>query len=138
MKRLILGVDPGTRKAGYAVIDENGRVLAQGIEPPDLLLERLRSLTNERAVEAVALGRGTNANPVRLDLAALGVPIHLVDEHETSLQARALYFAEHPPKGWRRLIPIGMQLPPDPIDDYAAILIARRYLAQVAGISAGS
>jgi hypothetical protein len=58
------------------------------------------------------------------------VPIHLVDEYETSRQARGLYFAEHPPAGWRRLIPLGLQLPARPIDDYAAILIARRFLAR--------
>jgi hypothetical protein len=53
-----------------------------------------------------------------------------VDERETTLRARALYFADHPPRGWRRLIPLGLQLPPRPIDDYAAILIARRFLGE--------
>ena len=66
---------------------------------------------------------------------ALGLPIHFVDEYETSRAARELYFAEHPPRGWRRLVPIGLQLPPRPIDDYAAILIARRFLARGAARS---
>jgi RNase H-fold protein (predicted Holliday junction resolvase) len=57
------------------------------------------------------------------------VPVTYVDERETTLRARSLYFADHPPRGWRRLIPLGMQMPPRPIDDYAAVLIARRYLA---------
>jgi hypothetical protein len=51
----------------------------------------------------------------------------VVDETDTSYRARALYFADHPPRGWRRLVPLGLQLPPRPIDDYAALLIARRY-----------
>ena len=63
-------------------------------------------------------------------LEGLGLPIHLVDEYETSREARGLYFAEHPPRGWRRLVPLGLQLPERPIDDYAAILIARRFLAR--------
>ena len=84
-------------------------------------------------VEALALGRGTNARALAAELGDLGVPIHLVDEYETTRRARELYFAEHPPRGWRRLIPLGLQLPPGPIDDYAAILIARRFLARGRG-----
>ena len=83
-----------------------------------------------RRVTAIALGRGTNARAVKAALEGLGLPIHLVDEYETSRGARNLYFADHPPRGWRRLLPIGLQLPPRPIDDYAAILIARRFLAR--------
>jgi hypothetical protein len=88
-----------------------------------------------RPVRAIALGGGTNAGPIKAALRRLGLPIHSVDEFETTRFARTLYFAEHPPRGWRRLIPVGMQLPPRPIDDYAAILIARRFLAR--GVEAG-
>ena len=128
MSGIVLGVDPGTRKAGFAAIDGQGRVIAQGNEPPETLVTRLRALTSERQIVAIALGAGTSSKQVRIDLAQMGAPIHLIDERETTLRARALYFVDHPPKGWRRLIPLGMQLPPCPIDDYAAILIARRYL----------
>ncbi len=48
---------------------------------------------------------------VKAALEGLGLPIHFVDEYETSRAARELYFADHPPRGWRRLIPIGLQLP---------------------------
>ena len=78
----------------------------------------------------MALGRGTNAAALEAGLRSFGVPVHLVDEYETSRRARELYFRDHPPRGWRRLVPTGLQLPPVPVDDYAAILIARRYLAR--------
>jgi RNase H-fold protein (predicted Holliday junction resolvase) len=126
----VLGVDPGSSKAGYALLDGSGGVLAAGIEPLDRLDGCLRELLAERPIRAIALGRGTNAGAVRRSLERLGVPIHLVDEHETSRLARGLYFRDHPPRGWRRLIPLGLQLPARPIDDYAAILIARRFLAR--------
>ena len=125
---MVLGIDPGTRKAGYAVVDETGRVVEQGIVELQPLLARLRQLASERPIAAIALGHGTNAEPLREMLCELGPPVRIVNEHETTLQARKLYFADHPPRGWRRLIPLGMQLPPRPIDDYAAILIARRFL----------
>jgi RNase H-fold protein (predicted Holliday junction resolvase) len=124
----VLGIDPGTRKAGFAVADAAGRALELGIEPVETLLERLRLLVGAHTIRAVALGRGTNAAPVQAQLAALGLPVHLIDETETTLRARGLYFADHPPRGWRRLIPLGLQLPPRPIDDYAALLIARRFI----------
>jgi len=129
MSRVILGVDPGTRKAGYAVVDELGTVLAQGIEDVGALLARVIEIGAGREIDAVALGTGTNAQTIKSMLAVIGCPVYLVDERETTLRARALYFADHPPKGLRKLIPLGMQVPPRPIDDYAAILIARRYLA---------
>jgi RNase H-fold protein (predicted Holliday junction resolvase) len=57
-----------------------------------------------------------------------GLPFVLVDERETTLRARARFFVDHPPRGWRRLVPRGMLLPDRPIDDYAALLIAERHL----------
>ena len=84
---------------------------------------------NDRARKRGRLGcRGTNAAVVGAVLDRLGLPYTLVDEYETTLRARARYFADHPPRGWKRLVPRGMLLPERPVDDYAALLIAERYL----------
>ncbi len=128
MSSAVLGIDPGTRKVGFALItDAKSPALAMGIESLDGLFARLEPLVAAHPLRAVALGGGTNAGTVRGLLANLGAPVHVIDETDTSYRARALYFADHPPRGWRRLIPLGLQLPPRPIDDYAALLIARRY-----------
>jgi RNase H-fold protein (predicted Holliday junction resolvase) len=124
----IIGIDPGTGKVGYAVLGEDGVVLGQGIEAVANLPARLAALVAEFGPSALAVGRGTNSAGVIRSLGALGVPVHPVDEYETTRFARALYFADHPPAGWRRLVPLSLQVPPRPVDDYAAILIARRYL----------
>lgn len=126
----VIGVDPGRSKAGYALLDNSGVVIAAGIEPIGRLHDCLSELLTRRPVQAIALGGGTNARRIKAALDGFGLPIHYVDEYETSRMARALYFAEHPPRGWRRLIPLGLQLPGRPVDDYAAILIARRFLAR--------
>ncbi|MBV8637357.1 MAG: pre-16S rRNA-processing nuclease YqgF [Candidatus Eremiobacteraeota bacterium] len=132
MNTFILGIDPGTRKAGFAIVGRHdGAVIDRGIEAIDELLARAKTLVERHEVETIALGQGTNAHALGAALASLGVPVRLVDERETTLRARSLYFADHPPRGWRKLIPLGMQVPPRPIDDYAAVLIARRYLADV-------
>lgn len=130
MTGAVLGIDPGTRKVGYAIaVDAESPAAALGIEPIETLLERLRPLLALHPIRAVALGGGTNAGVLAERLKALDVPIHIIDETDTTYRARALYFEENPPRGWRRLIPLGLQLPPRPIDDYAALLIARRYIA---------
>jgi RNase H-fold protein (predicted Holliday junction resolvase) len=125
----VLGVDPGTRKVGYAVVGSDGSIFARGIDEMNAFSGRIPVLMAAHGISTIALGGGTNVGPVRLALAGIDVPVELVDERETTIEARALYFAHNPPRGWRRLIPRGLLLPPDPIDDFAAVLIARRWLA---------
>lgn len=132
MKNAVLGIDPGTQKAGFAVIDAAGhQPLELGVVPLDELVARVEDVLQSYDVEHIALGRGTHALAVSKMLQAFGRSVHLIDEHETTLHARRLYFHDHPPRGWRRLVPLGMQVPPRPIDDYAAVLIARRFLAEM-------
>lgn len=125
----VLGIDPGTRKCGYAVVLEAGSPpLELGIVPTDRLAETLRELAGRFELRAVALGGGTHADVVAALLEGFGVPVEIVDERATTLLARRRYFAVHPPRGWRRFVPRGMLLPPRPIDDFAAVLIAERLL----------
>ncbi|HEV2261707.1 MAG TPA: hypothetical protein VGR69_05405 [Candidatus Rubrimentiphilum sp.] len=129
MNPAVLGIDPGTRKVGFALIEgATSPPLALGIEPLETLIGRLEPLVVSHPLRAVALGGGTNAAALQRLLERFGAPVHLIDESDTTYRARALYFAEHPPRGWKRLLPLGFQLPPRPIDDYAALLIARRYV----------
>jgi len=126
---MLLGIDPGTRKCGYAVVERIGAPpLALGIVPLDDFGTRLAALRGDWAIDMVAVGQGTNASAVTAVVREAGLPFALVDERETTLQARARYFVDYPPRGWRRFAPRGMLLPPRPIDDYAALLIAERYL----------
>jgi RNase H-fold protein (predicted Holliday junction resolvase) len=127
----VLGIDPGTRKVGWALTEEaDSPPIALGIEPLESLLEHLGPLLEQHPIRAVALGGGTNAAVLQERLGGLGVPVHVIDETDTTYRARPLYFADHPPRGWRRLLPLGLQVPPRPIDDYAALLIARRYIGR--------
>jgi RNase H-fold protein (predicted Holliday junction resolvase) len=125
----VLGIDPGTRKCGYAVIAALGSApLELGIVPTEGLEARLTELAGRHRLRAVALGGGTHAGAVQPLLERLGVPIEVVDERSTTLLARRRYFEANPPGGWRRFVPRGMLLPPRPIDDFAALLIAERLL----------
>jgi RNase H-fold protein (predicted Holliday junction resolvase) len=126
---MVLGIDPGTRKCGFAVIERLGTPpLDLCIAPLEGFTEQLAALTRRYPIDRVAIGRGTNSAAIVEVVRGAGLPYELVDERETTLLARARFFDDHPPRGWRRLIPRGMLLPDRPIDDYAALLIAERYL----------
>jgi len=131
----LLGVDPGSRKVGVAVLTEGGEVLYRAILQPEGLLEAIRPLLERYRIEAIAVGGGTRGGEILQQLAELGLPCERVDETSTTLEARRLYFEAFPPRGWRRFVPRGMLTPPRPIDDFAAELIARRYRRKLQGPS---
>lgn len=119
---LVLAFDPG-RNLGAAWVRGDGTlerlaVLAAGD------LERL--VFPPRVV--VVVGNGTGSAAVVERLRRRGLEPVLVDEKDTTLIARQLYFRDHPPRGLARLLPPGMRAPPRPIDDYAAYVIALRWL----------
>ena len=129
---MLLGIDPGTRKCGYAVVERlDAQPLALGIAQLTEFTAQLATLRAAFPIDMVAIGHGTNAAVVSAVVREAGLPFVLVDERETTLRARARFFIDHPPRGWKRLIPRGMLLPDRPIDDYAALLIAERYLRAV-------
>lgn len=128
---IVLGVDPGTRKCGLAVVEVVGAPpLARAVVAPGLVLSASLGFLTRYRLEAVALGGGTQTGSVEAMLSELGVPIVRVDERGTTLEARARYYAVHPPRGWRRLVPRGLLVPSAPIDDFAAVLIAERFLTR--------
>jgi RNase H-fold protein (predicted Holliday junction resolvase) len=113
---IVLAIDPGRRKCGIAVCGPGG-VVARRIVP----LEDVAAVAREW---------------VAARLSGLGPPVVAVEEQGTTLAARRRYFDDHPPRGWRRLVPRSLLLPPEAYDDYAAVLLAEAYLAEGAGSTA--
>ena len=72
----------------------------------------------------IVLGDRTGSARFRRELAQAfpHVDIVAVDEHLSSVEARQRYWQENPPRGWRRFIPLGMQVPPEPFDDLVAVI----------------
>lgn len=127
----ILGIDPGTRKCGFAVLERRAMPpLELGIVPTDEIGAAVARLIVAYPLRAIALGGGTHTASVAAVVGGFGLAVEIVDERETTLRARRRYFEAHPPRGWRRLVPRGMLLPPVPIDDFAALLIAERLLEE--------
>lgn len=131
-RRVVLAVDPGRKKCGLAVC-ERGRVLVRAVVDPDGLAARVMDWQTRYGVTEVVIGNRTGAaDAERLLAPIVSGTIRRVDESGTTLRARDRYFADHPPRGWRRLIPRGLLVPPEPYDDYAAVLLAEAALDEPA------
>lgn len=133
---LLLGVDPGRSKCGLGVIGHTSREpLLRKIVPRAELAESVRDVCREFSIAVIALGSGTEAGAAEFELTGIGPPIVVVDEYGTSLEARSRYYEAKPPRGWKRFIPRGLLVPAEPIDDWAAILIAERYVRSLQPVS---
>lgn len=125
----ILAIDPGREKTGIAIL-KNSDVLEHKIINSEELMQIIKSLLDKYIIKTIVMGNGTSSKK-KYDLLKrefIDRDIVLINEYRTTDEARKLYFQENPPKGWKKLIPLGMQVPPVPVDDYAAIVIGRKYL----------
>lgn len=129
MKNEILAIDPGREKTGIAILN-NSDVLEHKIINSEELVQIIKSLLEKYIIKTIVMGNGTSSKK-KYDLLKrefIDKDIVLINEYRTTDEARKLYFQKNPPKGWKKLIPLGMQVPPVPVDDYAAIVIGRKYL----------
>jgi len=127
---VVIAVDPGRQKCGIAVVDAEGRVLERGVVPTAQMPERVKAWAEQYGAEHLILGDRTTAREALEALLAAGLALQPipVDEHQSTEAARKRYFLENPPRGWRRLIPTSLQVPPVPYDDYVAVILAERFL----------
>ena len=122
----ILSIDPGREKTGIAIL-KNSDVLEHKIINSDELVQIIKSLLEKYIIKTIVMGNGTSSKK-KYDLLKrefIDRDIVLINEYRTTDEARKLYFQENPPKSWKKLIPLGMQVPPVPVD---AIVIGRKYL----------
>lgn len=126
---MILGFDPGRDKCGLAVMGA-GELLYHEVVVSAEAIATIQRLAQQFPIEQIVMGNQTTAKSwkQRLESELPALPIVLVDERYSSLEARDRYWQMYPPTGLNRLIPQGMREPPRPIDDIVAILLIERYL----------
>ncbi len=131
MPEVILAVDPGRLKFGYAVMKSDGTVLTKGIAPASQVERVVRTICTEFGMTRVVVGDRTGSREslaaIRKALDGLETVVCPVDEGYSSYEGRYRYLREHR-RGWRRLVPLGLQTPPEPYDDYVAVVLGERYL----------
>ena len=56
------------------------------------------------------------------------LPMSIIEEAHSTEDARKLYWEENPPQGWKKIVPLGLLVPVEPLDAYAAAVLVRRFL----------
>lgn len=133
-EKTILAVDPGSSKCGMALVRRDGSDVLHmewhGIVQTEALAKRAADLQADHPFGLIVVGNGTRSRSVvealRDQMPSIGILV--VDERETTMEARERYWEHNPRRGWRKLLPATLQLPPVPIDDYAALILAERVL----------
>lgn len=135
-EKVVLAIDPGSSKCGLALVrrsDESRlQLLWRKIVPCEQLAEAVNEAKENTPFSMIIVGAGTKATPTVTTIrdAMPGLGILVVDERDTTMQARERYWEHNPRKGWRRLLPATMQMPPVPVDDFAALILAERVLSE--------
>ena len=126
----VAAMDPGRDKCGLAVLSDEGEILLQKVIETDRMEEEVVDAVSRHRPERFILGNGTTSKRAeeRIRVAVPELDIHVVDEYRTTEMAKKEYWKAHPPTGWRRLLPTTMLVPPVPVDDFVAVILARRYL----------
>ncbi|MBQ7453865.1 MAG: pre-16S rRNA-processing nuclease YqgF [Selenomonadaceae bacterium] len=125
-----MGIDPGRDKCGVAVLSKAGEIKFQRVVPTDELDTVIKNLSAQLKIESVILGDGTTHKSAAQKILDAGLKFQLVNEKHTTEEARREYWIKNPPRGWRRLLPTSMQVPPEPVDAIVAEILVRRFLTR--------
>lgn len=127
-----LGIDPGRSKTGLALVDADGKILQLHIAKTSNFADELRKFAGEEQLAGIIMGNGTNNKTIGQIVQEVfpAVRLELVGEAHSTEEARSLYWQVNPPRGLKRLVPLGMLVPPEPLDAYAAVVQVRRWLSK--------
>ena len=128
-EEIIIAIDPGTKKCGYAVVDFNLSIFQREVILTDKIINNLENSFKVYKINKIILGDGTNYKQIEKKLKDHfpRLKIILIEEDFSTLEARKKYFAAHPPRGIFKLIPLSLRVPPCHYDDFVAVLLAEKY-----------
>jgi len=133
-ERVVLAIDPGTSKCGLALVrrdaDSQIGLIWRKITPVEDLVAVVDEAVAQAKVDLLVVGAGTGSRRIIDSLREnrAGLNILVVDEKDTSLHARERYWEHHKRRGLRRFWPATLQMPPEPFDDFVALILAERVL----------
>ena len=114
--KYFMGIDPGKDKCGVAILNAVGEIKFQRVVATEELDTVLKTLAAEFEIDKVILGDGTTHKAAAQKVSA------------TTEEARREYWKKNPPRGWRKILPTSMQVPPEPVDAIVAEILVRRFL----------
>ena len=123
-----IGLDPGRSKCGLVRSEQTtGQIEVAAVLSPEECFKQIAIWRERPGLEGVVLGDGTGSKHWQRQLNDLGLAVQVIPEAGTTLAARARYWQLEPPRGWRRLLPEGLRLPPRDYDDVVAQLLLERH-----------
>lgn len=128
---MILGFDPGRDKCGIAVLNHQKDIVYHQVVESTQAISIINNLISQYDPELLVMGNQTTSKTWQQKLATSltsQIPIVMVNEKNSTVEARERYWQMYPAKGLTRLIPLGLRTPPRPVDDIVAILLIERYL----------
>lgn len=130
MAKVILSIDPGTKKYGIAILDETLKVLEKKIVEAKIAISEILALIPKYVVKTIIIGNGSGSKDLKKSFANLNISpnVVFVSEKFSTLEARKRYFKDNPPAWFLKIIPLTLLVPPCPIDDYAAIILGENFL----------
>jgi RNase H-fold protein (predicted Holliday junction resolvase) len=131
---VILGFDPGRSKCGLAVVGVDRIIRYQDVVNSADAIATIQELQRKFPISLIVMGDQTTARDWRqkLDTDLLEpMRVVMVDERNSSLEARDRYWQMYPATGLMQLIPQSFRTIPRPIDDIVAILLIERYLERL-------
>jgi len=128
-EEIVIAIDPGTKKCGYALVNSNLSVLQRKVIPIEEIEKNIKNSINNYKINKIILGNGTHYKTIeeKLKHHFSQSMIILIEEEFSTLEARKKYFEAYPPRGIFKLIPLSLRVPPCNYDDFVAILLAEKY-----------
>lgn len=136
LDKTVLAIDPGSSKHGMALVrrDPEGKIhlLWRYVCPDAELEKKIDEARAMRSFSMIIIGSGTRSRRTveRINEHSPSLGVLLVDETDTTLQARERYWEYNQRRGWRRFLPASMQVPPEPVDDFVGLILAERVLSE--------
>ncbi|BAQ60742.1 hypothetical protein GM3708_1148 [Geminocystis sp. NIES-3708] len=126
---MILGFDPGRDKCGLAIVNNN-QILYNQVVSSEEAITTIVNLIQEYKPSKLVMGNQTTSKQWKQklqDKLNLSIDIVLVDEKNSTVEAREKYWEMYPPQGLTKFIPKGLRIPPRPVDDIVAVILIERF-----------
>jgi len=127
MKRVAV-LDPGRCKCGLVLTDLQLGLVREGhVLAPAAVEAWLEQWNQEQPLDRILIGDGTGSRAWIQRLEHLG-NLSVIPEQGTTLRARQRYWTLWPARGWRRMLPAGLRIPPVDLDAVAALVMLEEHL----------
>ena len=134
MTEELLSLDPGRAKIGTAVISRDKEEREKTIVKKAELADHLNEILNKYEIAEIIIGNGTGSKNIikNIEKLKIDIKITVVDEEFSTEEAQARYLKEKPMSRYEKFLRKFINWKVNkPLDDYAALIIAEKYLKKL-------